>query len=288
MKQAVILINPYLKTESEFYQPRRIREELMRLGVNADILPNRRTAHIGPGGAESVLGKYDVCVYLDKDRYVPRILEAQGMRLFNRASAVELCDDKMLTHIALAGKVPMPETYPAPLCYKQDAQPDGEEEIGEKLGYPLVVKECFGSFGEQVFLVGGKEELAARTRALRFKPHLLQKFIAESAGRDLRVIAVGGEVIACMKRTAKNDFRSNIERGGAGEPYEATEEIRAIARTISAALGLDYCGIDLLFGKEGLMVCEVNSNAFFGGIERVTGTNVARAFALHICRKMGF
>ena len=286
--KAVILINPYLSEERELYQPRRIAEELAARGVGADILPNAWTAHTERGGLASALAKrYAFCVYLDKDRYAARSLEACGMRLFNRAEAVELCDDKMLTHIALAGKVPMPETYFAPLCYKGEAEHVSAQEIGEKLGYPVVVKECFGSLGEQVFLAHGYGELTALMQRLKPRPHILQKFIAESAGQDLRVIAVGGETAVCMRRTSEHDFRSNIACGGRGEPFPPTEEVRAIARRVSETLRLDYCGIDLLFGKEGMLVCEVNSNAFFGGIERVTGVNVASLYVSHICREMG-
>ncbi len=285
--KACILVNPFLSSESEFYQPRRIREEFSARGVAADILPNAWTARIGrEGAAEELTRRYDLCVYLDKDRYAPRILETRGMRLFDRAEAVELCDDKMLTHIALAGKVPMPQTYFAPLCYKADAAPQDAGEIGEKLGYPLVVKECFGSFGEQVYLARDGEELASLSARLRMRPHIYQELIGESAGKDLRVIAVGGEVAACMMRTSKGDFRSNIAAGGRGEPFAATEEVRRIARVVSETLRLDYCGIDLLFGKEGMLLCEVNSNAFFGKIEEVTGKNIAAAYVDHICREM--
>ena len=285
--KAVILVNPFLSTEREFYQPRRIAEELKARGVRATVLANAWVTSVGRTGRADILSRnYDFCVYLDKDKYAPRILEAEGMRLFNRASAVELCDDKMLTYIALAGKVPMPETYPAPLCYKAGAAAEDAKAIGDALGWPVVVKECFGSFGEQVYLARDGAELAALSERLKLRPHLLQEFISESAGTDMRVIAVGGEAVACMKRTSGQDFRSNLACGGKGEPVAPTEEVRAIAETVSRTLQLDYCGIDLLFGREGMLLCEVNSNAFFGGIEEVTGVNVAGAYAAHICREI--
>ncbi len=284
MKRAVILINPYIVSEHEFYQPRRMAEELAARGVHAEIVPNRGLCSVGREGIrESLTEKYDFCVYLDKDKYVPRMLQARGMRLFDRAEAVEVCDDKFLTHIALAGKVPMPKTVPAPLCYKKDAEA-GDWDPG--VGYPAVVKECFGSFGEQVYLAEDGAALSSLRGRLKMRPHLYQELIAESAGRDVRVIAIGGEAVACMKRVSDVDFRSNIGHGGRGEPFAQTEEVRRLASTVSSVLGLDYCGIDLLFGKEGFLVCEVNSNAFFGGIEEVTGVNVAGAYAAYICREI--
>lgn len=289
MKNALILCNPYLTTQTEFHQLSRIEEELLKLGVTPHRLSNAWLA--GVEEEVSFYGKlkcekFDFCVYLDKDKYVPRMLEKRGMRLFNRAESVELCDDKMLTHIALAGAgIPMPETIPTPLCYKDvDTCAEDGDSPARILGYPLVVKESFGSLGKQVFLARNREELLALRRELKWKPHLFQRYIAESAGQDLRVICVGGEVVACMRRVSENDFRSNIGSGGRGERYPVTEEVRALARKVSETLKLDYCGIDLLFGKEGFLVCEVNSNAYFETLERVTEINVAKAYAEHMCR----
>ncbi len=287
MKKAVVLVNPYLTEESEFYQPRRIAEELRLLGVSARILPNVWTAHTERESiAEDLSREYAFAVYLDKDKYLPRMLEARGMRLFNRAEAVEICDDKMLTHIALSGKVPMPSTFPAPLCYKSGALAVEAEKVAERLGFPVVVKECFGSFGKQVYLARDAAELRALSEKLKSLPHLYQEFIAESAGRDVRAVCVGGEVVACMERRSENDFRSNLALGAVAAAYPPTEEIRALCSAVCETLRLDYCGIDFLFSEEGLLVCEVNSNAFFGGIEGALNVNVARAYARYIVKHM--
>ncbi len=281
MKQIAILVNPYLTRAEELYQPQRIGEELEALGAKASILKNAFSVHAERERfAEELSRRFDAAVYLDKDRYAPRVLEAHGMRLFDRAEAIELCDDKALTHIALEG-LPMPRTYFAPLCYKGDAVP-ALGEVGEKLGFPLVVKECFGSFGEQVYLAKDGEELKALSERLKLRPHLYQEFIAESAGRDVRLICIGGEAVACMERRAEGDFRSNLARGGKGTPFSPTEEMRRLAREVCSRLRLDFCGIDFLLSKEGPLICEVNSNAFFGGIERETGVNVAGRYARHI------
>lgn len=286
MKKAVILVNPHVDRDHELYQPLRIREELALLGVSAEICPNAWSGKLISGQLTSDFSHYDFAVYLDKDKYLPRILEKEGMRLFNRAQAVELCDDKALTHIALAGKVAMPNTCFAPLCYKKEARPISAKQIAKQLGLPIVVKECFGSLGVQVYLANDLKELSALRRKLKLRPHLLQEFIKESAGQDVRVITVGGKAVAAMKRSSDCDFRSNIGLGGRGEPYPLGDSERKIARTVSDALGLDYCGIDLLLGKDGYLVCEVNSNAFFSEIERVTGINVAGAYARHIYREI--
>lgn len=281
MKRGLILVNAYTRSESELNQPRRIAEELSLCGVEAEIKRNTVPAVIG-GKAPA----YDFCVYLDKDKYAARALEARGLRLFNRAEAVETCDDKMLTFLALEGaQIPMPRTIAAPLCYTPE-EPVSKELLreAETLGYPLIVKECFGSLGKGVYKADDRAALTAIAERLKGKPHLFQEYIAKSAGRDLRVTVVGGRAIAAMVRTSA-DFRSNLGFGGSGERAELDEDTARLCEKIADRLRLDYCGIDLLFGGR-MLLCEVNSNAFFGGTERVTGVNVARAYAEHIVKEI--
>ncbi len=287
--KGLILVNAYTQNEHELNQPRRIRQELAGLGVPCDLRRNDFVPAWVAGGVRADAARgYDFCVYLDKDRYVPRLLEGAGMRLFNRARAVEVCDDKMLTHIALADVVPMPVTMSAPLCYTAGA-PLSDALVGrveEILGYPVVVKECYGSLGKGVHLARDRAQLHEIAARLQARPHLFQKFIAESAGQDMRVIVIGGRAVGAMRRTSKGDFRSNAELGGRGETAELTAQEKAICESAAQMLGLDYCGIDLLLSADGPLVCEVNSNAFFGTFERVTGINVARLYAQHIVNTM--
>ena len=104
----------------------------------------------------------------------------------------------------------------------------------------------------------------------------------------MRVIVVGGKAVAAMRRMSRSDFRSNIELGGVGEPYELSDKTAAICERAAAVLGLDYCGIDMLFsrGGEAEILCEVNSNAFFDAFEQATGLNVAGAYADHIIKSV--
>ncbi len=276
MKQGFIVVNAYTSSEHELNQPRRLKEELTALGVRTDIVKNSPKLLERAG---------DFCVYLDKDKYMAYLLERK-FRLFNRAKSIEICDDKMLTYLALSG-FPQPKTVSSLLCYTEGKAPSGELlDAAESLGYPLVVKECFGSLGKQVYLVNNREELFALSSQLLNKPYLYQEFIKESAGRDLRVIVVGGKAIAAMKRTSQTDFRSNAELGGKGEAMLVDEGAANLCEAVAERLGLDYCGIDLLYGTKGYLVCEVNSNAFFGTLERVTKINVAAAYARHICREV--
>ena len=110
------------------------------------------------------------------------------------------------------------------------------------------------------------------------------KFI--EAGSCKRVIVVGGRAVGAMRRIAQGDFRSNAELGGRAESVSPDGEAVRIAERAAALLGLDYCGVDLLPTADGYLLCEVNSNAFFGTFERVTGINVAARYAEHIIAAM--
>jgi len=287
-----IVINAYPKAEKFLRQAERIKEELVALGAQAEVIRNGSfSAWLeGDGKACVNLQDCDFVVYLDKDKYAGRILEQQRIRLFNRASAVEICDDKTLTSLALndAG-VRLPRTVSAPLCYTQNAFPDEVflKNVETLLGFPMVAKTCYGSFGEGVALVQNFSELLEREKKWLYTPHLYQEYIEQSKGRDLRVIVVGGKAIGAMRRTAKaGEFRSNIELGGIGEKAELSENYKTAAERAAVALGLDYCGVDLLETQDGPILCEVNSNAFFEGFESATGINVAKAYAEHIVKTM--
>ena len=96
------------------------------------------------------------------------------------------------------------------------------------------------------------------------------------------MIVIGGKAVVGMLRKSKGDFRSNIELGGVGEKIQLPKAVIDLAEKVAKLLDLDYCGVDVLIGEDGYYICEVNSNAFFGGIENVTGVNVARAYAKYV------
>ena len=284
MLRAVVLVNAYIRAPSMLRQADRIAEELRLRGAAAEIVKNGGFPCAVEDGKITLARRPDFVVDLDKDKYLPRMLEKCGVRLFNSASAVETCDDKMLTCIALAGGgVRQPDTLPAPLCYYADAvvREDYVRAVGERLGYPLVVKKSFGSWGDGVRLVRDAAELRAVAEEFKLVPHLYQKRTGK-AGEDYRVLVVGGRAIACMRRKNETDFRSNVERGGHGEAVSLPASFLAAAERCAALLKLDYCGVDLLEEGGEPYVCEVNSNAMFNEAERVTGVNVAGAYAEHM------
>ena len=290
MKRGLILINAYSKLEHSLNQSKRLKEEFEKLGVRIDIKHNDFfIASIDDNGIIKTDVNYDFCIYLDKDKYISQMLERAGFRVFNSHFSIQACDDKMTTSILLANNdIPMPQTLSGLLCY------DNSEKINEnaldiveqRLGYPLIIKTSYGSLGKGVYKADNREELKAIAGDLKCMPHLFQKFIKSSYGKDIRVIVIGGKYVAAMVRQSDNDFRSNLELGGSGTAIKAPDEVIRMCEKVANILNLDYCGIDVLFGQDKYYVCEVNSNAFFGGIERVTNINIAKKYAEFIISKI--
>lgn len=288
-KKGLILINAYSELPHSLNQAYRLNEEFSKTGIQTDILRNDSFfLKIAGSNICKMIDKYDFCIYLDKDKYISQMLEKSGVRLFNSHNSILACDDKMTTNILLANNgITIPLTLGGLLCYDPDkkVKPHTLEIIENTLGYPLIAKESYGSLGKGVYKVDNRAQLEDVCEKLKLKPHLFQQFIASSYGKDIRIIVIENRVIAGMLRRSDGDFRSNLELGGKGEKIELSDEICELSVKIASLLNLDYCGIDWLFGEnEKPVLCEVNSNAFFGGIEQVTGVNVAKAYAEHVAK----
>lgn len=285
-----ILINAFYREQEYLYQAHRLREEFGKLGVRAELLTNDGFPVTVGEKIRSELTEYDFCVFWDKDKYLLHALGKLGVRTFNRPDAILACDDKMTTYLELAGNgIPLPATLPGPLCFREEAEiPLYNVERAERLlGYPVIVKESYGSQGKGVYRANDRAELIAALDALKCKPYLLQQAIVSSFGKDLRVIVVGNAVLGGMLRRSETDFRSSVGAGGHGTPYAVPDDVRKLSLKIAALLKLDYCGIDFLFREDGSpVVCEVNSNAFFHAFERATGINVAQKYAEHILSRL--
>ena len=264
----------------------RLKDELSLLGVNVEIVDDGYTENTVASGKIHKDITCDFAVFFDKDKYLSACLFKAGVRLFDTHAAIRLCDDKGETYIALANSgLNIPDTVFAPVCYNIFSKVNESHlrMIAEKLGYPVIVKESFGSMGKGVYKANDFDELKTLAEELKLKPHLYQRFLPYRKGTDVRMIVVGGKFLCAMLRENDKDFRSNIALGGKGKPFSPDKEFIAAAEKCANILGLDYCGVDLLFGENGKpYVCEVNSNAFIDEIEKITGVNVAKAYAEHI------
>lgn len=288
--KGIICVNPFGEPKESVYQAKRLKEEFAALGVNVRIVSDGYLKNCISDGKIREDFSCDFAVFLDKDKYLSACLEKSGVRLFNSHAAIRVCDDKGETYIALAGAgLNIPETVFAPVCYNAYSETDDAalNVIAQKLGYPVIVKESFGSKGKGVYKADDFTALKALAETLKLKPHLYQRYMPDRLGTDVRMIVIGGKFLCAMIRENANDFRSNIALGGRGKKYEPSAEFIAAAEKCAYVLGLDYCGVDLLFGGGGApYVCEVNSNAFISEIERITGVNVARAYAEHVIKTL--
>ena len=151
------------------------------------------------------------------------------------------------------------------------------DEIVSFLGTPFVAKGLESSMGEQISLIKKPEDLQELYQKYGMeKEWLFEEFITTSFGKDMRFYSIRGKAVACMQRKSQGDFRANVALGAAVEPFAITPEIRQIAKDIYAQTGLDFLGIDLLFGENKPYFCEINVMPGIEGIETATGVNVAK------------
>ncbi len=150
--------------------------------------------------------------------------------------------------------------------------------ITERLGVPFVAKGLTSSQGAEVFLIKNEADFEALgVKYAADKEYLFEEYIAESYGRDIRFYSIRGEVAACMTREAVQGFKANVALGAGVREYPIDDNIRRAARDIYEQTGLDFLGIDLLFGKDKPYFCEINVMPGIEGMERATGVNVAGA-----------
>ncbi|MFS0751302.1 RimK family alpha-L-glutamate ligase [Oceanobacillus sp. 1P07AA] len=227
----------------------------------------------------------DFVFFIDKDIYLAKYLEQLGIPVFNSSATIEMSDDKIQTYQKLTDiGIPIPHTIIAPKIYSTGILSDDYlQSIIHKLGLPLIVKEAFGSFGEQVYLVHEFKELKKLTNQLQGKPYLFQSYISSSHGRDLRLQVVGDKIIAGMERNNDQDFRANITNGGNMKPFTPDQKATNIAIAAAQAINADFAGVDLLFGQEdSYLVCEINANAHIRNLTECTSVDIADEMITYI------
>ena len=184
-------------------------------------------------------------------------LKTMGAYTFPKADAVINTLDKLRTaNLLLQAGVPTPKTIVLTAHTPLDW-------LVEQLGLPIVVKVPDGEKGKGVCLIKTKEELKAVVELGLSGDRMLlaQEFIATSKGRDVRVVLAEGELVFALTRdnTRNGDFRSNVAQGGVDAVIEPTEQMLDMARRAQKAVGVDWCGVDLLYTSDGFTVGEVNS-----------------------------
>ncbi len=285
----LLIVNEFLRT-SKFNE---IHEWLMKAaakqGIKMELKSNVELIASIPLAKEEILA--DFILFWDKDVRLAYYLEQLGYPVFNSSRAIEICDDKSLTHLTLMKhNIPMPRTVIAPFTFANIGYTNYNflKDAADLLGFPMIVKESFGSFGQQVYLINDEKELIDKVKEIGPKPMLFQQFINSSFGRDIRLQIVGKQVVAAMYRySEQGDFRANLCIGGRMKKYQPTKEQLDLALYCSEIIGLDFAGVDLLFDEEDRpLFCEINSNAHFKNIYDCTGVNAAELILEHIKNKL--
>lgn len=158
-------------------------------------------------------------------------------------------------------------------------------------GAPVVIKLIEGTQGIGVLLAESEKSAEAIIELLQSQKQnvLIQKFVAESKGKDIRAFVVGDRVVAAMRRVAQGqEFRSNVHRGGIAEAVDLPEEYVQTAIRATQILGLQVAGVDMLEGKDGPQIMEVNSSPGLEGIEKCTGLDIAGAVIEYIAAQVDF
>ena len=216
-----------------------------------------------------------------------RHLERMGVILINGSNSIDAVKDKLYTQQVLGeSNLPVPKT----LLVKH---PIDVNLVETNIQYPMIIKTLSGSYGAGVFLVENRKQLKQLLKMAEItKPSyniIIQEFIEDSFGKDLRVLVVNGKVVGCMMRqSTDDDFRANITRGGEGIPYQIDEQIEWLGGECSRLLNLDIAGVDLLFNKDGYSICEVNSSPGFEGMDKYCKTNIAEEIVNYVKNKIGF
>ncbi|MDN4607148.1 ATP-grasp domain-containing protein [Sporosarcina highlanderae] len=287
MKICWVIYNGSLTSDKFRDQAELLADAAKRAGVKAKIVMNYEVMMSLNAQLEE---RPDFVVFLDKDILLATFLKNVGIPVFNDPEVIETCDNKAKQYIQLAKNgIAMPETIIAPKVYpKFTIEGSGYyEQVLDKLGLPMIIKEGHGSFGMKVYLIETEEEFFAKVDELRGIDYVFQEFIETSRGRDIRVNIVGGEIVAAMYRSSQTDFRANITNGGVASIVELTAEQKELAIRAADAVRAEFAGVDLLFGdNEKPLVCEVNAAAHIRNIYNVTGINVADKMIEYILGKL--
>ena len=204
---------------------------------------------------------------------VVRQFEMTGAFCLNSANAIGNSRDKLLAHqlMAMSG-LPMPTTAFA------SSPHDTDDLLAMVGGPPLVVKLLRSSQGKGVVLAENKKSASSVIDALRNADanFLVQQFVADAAGQDIRCIVLDGKVIATMRRQApSDDFRANLHKGGTAHEVKISSEERKMAVKAAKVMGLKFAGVDLLRSEKGPLLLEVNSSPGLEGIEKTTNVDIA-------------
>ncbi|WP_353049786.1 30S ribosomal protein S6--L-glutamate ligase [Lutimaribacter degradans] len=279
MKIAMLTRNPRL------YSHKRLVEAAEERGHTLDMINTLRCSMNIASRRPEIY--YDGAKLPKYDAVIPRIgasitfyglavlrqFEMQGTYPLNESVAIGRSRDKLRSMQLLARDgIGLPVT-----TFAHDPK-KAEEVMSLAGGTPVVIKLLEGTQGIGVVLADTNRSAKSVIEAFRGAGVniLVQEFIKEAGGTDIRAFVIGGKVVAAMKRTgAEGEFRSNLHRGGSAASIKITPEERSTAVRAAKSMGLNVCGVDMLRSNHGPVVMEVNSSPGLEGVEKATGKDIA-------------
>ena len=277
----------------ELYSTKRMFEEAEAAGWSVQILdPLKLTTVVDDNGVKVFNKGWPV----DCDAVIPRIgnsitgkgvpivkaFERMGVIVLNEGGGISSSRDKLM-----ACQMMNERGIPVPITANVGTWQDTRRAISRVGGTPCVVKVTEGTHGSGVFLAHTEQQarqLVYQMLERDMRP-LVQEYIKESHGQDVRAFVVGGKVVAAMRRKARGgEFRSNFHLGAKVEKLEIPDKQSEIACKAAETMGLDIAGVDLLESSRGALVLEVNSSPGLEGIEAASGVNVASKIIQHLNR----
>lgn len=270
---------------SESYEIKRLKEFGEKNGIeltvyepsNFDIVLNSDVDYVRVNGKKKELPDFLFPRMGASTTYfgfaIIREFERLGVPIINSSESIEIVKDKLYSQQLLSSVgLPTPKTILV-------RHPVDIKVVEKEIGFPCVIKNISGSQGKGVFLAETKKEFKTQMdilESLNEKSNIIiQEFMKDSHGKDVRVYMIGGRPVAAMLRESNgNDFKANISAGGKGTMFEMTDEVKILSIKACRCLNLDIAGVDLLFDGDHFKICEVNSNPGFKGFEKATNIDI--------------
>lgn len=277
-----------LSNGSGNYSTKRLRQTAEKRGHDVDVIKYKncfvsvdsKDPKVIYEGEEIDITKYDAIIprianYMTRyGTSIVRQLEREGLFTTSTSIAIARSRDKLRATQILARSVDIPKTV-----FSRNST-DIDVILDLVGGAPVIIKLGYSTHGNGVVLADSKQAAKSALQAFYLYNEdgtniMVQEFIKESVGTDIRAFVVGSQVVASMKRQSlDDDFRSNLHKGGEGSAVKLTDEERKVAVKAAKSLGLGIAGVDIMRSNRGPLVLEVNASPGFG-IEKVTGRDVA-------------
>jgi len=281
MKRLLVVYNHSISKEDFTSKNQHLLDLAKKYNIEVDLKSNAEIyIFLNVNKVKSFYGNfnYDCCLFFDHDPYLAKNLELLGLKVINSANAHLLCENKANMYQELIkNNISIPKTILLPELgeYSSEGIKKFVDEAINELSLPLVIKMWYGATGEGVYLVKNREDVYAVIDKFKGQNILLQEFVVESAGTDIRLFVAKDKVVTAVRRqSGDGTFRSNSSLGGSVSLYIPTIVEQKLATMAVKAMNCDFGVVDILKSVTGSLVLEVNATANFAKLYEVTKVDV--------------